>query len=178
MTIPSRQGLEQVAILLAAGAVVFGVVALWRWRRGSAWQRYGISSGILGGLILVVLAVAYTVAPNIPTPYVPLTARFEQNPVPDTAENQVAGRQVFLSHCAVCHGAQALGNGPAASTLIPRPVNLQVHVPQHAPGEIFYWISEGIAGTAMPTWKGELTETQRWQVIRYLQALASHRISS
>jgi mono/diheme cytochrome c family protein len=178
MTMPSRQGLEQIAIVLAVGAAIFALVALWRWRRGRTWQRFVTSSGILGVLILVSLSLAYTVAPNIPTPYVPLTARFQQNPLPDTPETVAAGKQVFLAHCAICHGVGALGDGPAAATLIPRPVNLRVHVPQHAPGELHYWISEGIAGTAMPSWKGELSETQRWQVIRFLQALAAGRVSS
>ncbi len=187
MTIPSRQGLEQIALLLAAGAVVFALSALLRRGQGAEWQRYGVSAGILGTIVLAVLAVAYTVAPNIPTPYVPLTARFQSDPVPDTPEKIEAGRQVFLSHCAICHGIGARGDGPAAATLIPRPVNLRVHVPQHAPGEIFYWISEGIPGTAMPAWKeqpgekpGEtvgLSETQRWQVIRFLEALAAGRVS-
>ena len=34
MTFPiSRQGLEQIAIVLAVGAVLFGLLALIRWRR-------------------------------------------------------------------------------------------------------------------------------------------------
>ena len=44
------------------------------------------------------------------------------------------------------------------------------------PREIFYWISNGVASTAMPAWKDQLSETQRWQIIRYLEALASKRI--
>ena len=74
------------------------------------------------------------------------------------------------------HGPRGLGDGPAAFTLNPRPVNLQLHVPQHAEGEIFYWISEGVAGTGMPAWKDKLTEEQRWQIVRYLEALASGRV--
>jgi len=54
-------------------------------------------------------------------------------------------------------------------------------VPQHAPGELFYWISEGIPFTAMPPWsapdpetgKPKLGDTERWEIIRYLQALAA-----
>ena len=46
-------------------------------------------------------------------------------------------------------------------------------MPQHAPGELFYWISEGIPFTQMPAWKEKLSETERWEIIRYLQALAA-----
>ena len=52
-------------------------------------------------------------------------------------------------------------------------MNLQIHVPQHAEGEVFYWIGEGVAGTGMPPWKDKLSEEQRWQIVRYLQALAA-----
>lgn len=176
MTFPvSRQGLEQIALLLAAGAVAFALLALWRWRRGAAWRRPAISGGILVGLAGAAVALGYTVAPNIPTPPVPLAARFATNPVPDTQQAIDAGRQAYQAKCVICHGARAKGDGPAALTLNPKPFDLTVHVPQHAPGEIFYWISEGVAGTGMPAWKDQLTEQQRWEVIRFLQALAAGR---
>jgi mono/diheme cytochrome c family protein len=172
MTI-SRQGLEQIAIVLAAGIAVFALLALRERRRGGEWRSHGIAAGILAAVAVVALLLGYTVAPNIPTPPVPVTARFAQNPTPDTPETRLAGKAVFQARCAVCHGPQGRGDGPAAFTLTPRPVNLQVHVPLHAPGEIEYWISEGVPSTGMPPWKTQLSETERWQVVRYLQALAA-----
>ena len=182
MTFPiSRQGLEQLAIVLAVGAAFFGLFALIRWRRGGEWQRFAQSAGFLGALIIVSLGAAYTVAPDIPTPAVPFTARFAQNPTPDNPATVAFGRALYQANCVVCHGPRGIGDGPAALTLNPRPFNLQVHVPQHAPGELFYWISEGIPFTAMPGWaaidpdtgKPKLTETERWEIIRFLQALAA-----
>ena len=172
MTI-SRQGLEQIAIVLAIGTLVFALLALRVRRRDGEWRSHGIATGILAALAAVALVLGYTVAPNIPTPAVPFTARFAQNPTPDTSQTRIAGMAVFQARCAVCHGPQGRGDGPAAFTLIPHPVNLQVHVPLHAPGEIDYWISEGVPGTGMPPWKTQLSETERWQVVRYLQALAA-----
>jgi copper resistance protein D len=171
----SRQGLEQVALLLLAGALLFGVFALVSWRRGRQWRRFATSGGFLGALVLIAIGLAYTVAPNIPTPAVPLTARFAQNPVPDNPGTVAAGRAVYQANCAVCHGPQGRGDGPLAFTLQPRPFDLQVHVPQHAPGELYYWISEGVVSTPMPGWKDRLSETERWEVIRFLQALAAGR---
>jgi copper resistance protein D len=169
----SRQGLEQIAIALAIGAAVFALFALVRWRRGGDWQRFAQSAGFLGVLIVVALGIGYTIAPNIPTPAVPFTARFAQNPTPDDPGTVAFGRALYQANCAVCHGPKGLGDGAAAQTLNPKPFNLQVHVPQHAPGEIFYWISEGISFTAMPAWKDKLSETERWEIVRYLQALAA-----
>ena len=172
----SRQGLQDIAEYLIAGLVVFLVLAFVTRRRGGDPRRLLISSGVLAGLTVLCYALAFTVAPNIPTPPVPFTARFQQNPVPDTTESIDAGRQLFQANCAVCHGPRALGDGPAAFTLQPRPFNLQVHVPLHFTGEIFYWVSNGVAGTAMPAWKDKLTETQRWEIIRYIDALATKRV--
>jgi copper transport protein len=181
MTFPiSRQGLEQIALALAVGIVLFGVLGFLRRRRGQEYSRFAISAGVLAGLAGVSLILAYTVAPNIPTPPVPFTARFLGNPTSDTPETIARGKALYQANCAVCHGILGRGDGPAAFTLVPRPVNLQLHVPQHAPGEVYYWVSSGIPGTAMPAWqdvdpatgKPRLSDEERWAIIRYLQALA------
>jgi len=169
----SRQGLEQIAIALAVGAALFGLFALLRRRRGGEWQRFAQSGGLLGVLAVVSLVVGYTIAPSIPTPAVPLTARFAENPTPDNPATVAAGRALYQQNCAICHGPKGLGDGAAGQTLNPKPFNLQLHVPQHAPGETYYWISEGIPFTAMPAWKDKLNETERWEIVRYLQALAA-----
>ena len=176
----SRQGFEQIALAIAIGFLLFGALAFMRWRRRDEYRRFAMSAGILAALAAVALTLGYTVAPNIPTPPVPLTARFASNPTTDTPATVARGKAIYQVSCAVCHGAQAKGDGPAAFTLVPRPVNLQLHVPQHAPGEVFYWISTGIPGTAMPAWqdidpatgKARISDEDRWSIIRYLQALS------
>jgi mono/diheme cytochrome c family protein len=182
----SRQGLQDIAQFLIAGAVVFVLLALVTRYRGGQWRRFAISAGALGVLVIVSYALAFTVAPNIPTPAVPFTARFAQNPTPDTPATIDRGRALFQANCAICHGPRALGDGPQAFLLQPRPVNLQLHVPQHATGEIYYWITNGVAGTGMPAWRevraadgshqSGLTDDERWTIVRYLQALASRTV--
>ena len=180
----SRQGLQDIALFLIAGMAIFGALAAWRRYRGGEIRRPLTSVGILGVLVVITYALAFTVAPNIPTPPVPFTARFQSNPAPDTVESIDRGRQAFLANCAICHGPRALGDGPQAFLLNPRPFNLQLHVPQHATGEVFYWIRNGVVGTAMPSWKDalnadgtpKLTEDDTWKIIRFLDALAAKRI--
>lgn len=173
----TRQALQDIAQILLAGGALFLVLAFVTRQRGGSPRRNLMAAGMIGGLVVVCYALAFTVAPDIPTPPVPFTARFQQNPVPDTKENIDAGRVAFQTNCAICHGPRALGDGPAAFALQPRPFNLQVHAPLHPTGEVYYWISSGVAGTAMPAWGNKLTETERWQIIRYIDALAARRIT-
>lgn len=166
--------MEQFGLLFVLGALAFAALAFAAHYRHRAWRRRAASGGILGGLAVLCYALAYTVAPNIPTPPVSLLARFAQNPTPDAPATVAAGRDLYARNCVVCHGAQGRGDGPAAFTLIPRPVNLQVHTPNHAPGEVHHWVTNGIAGTSMPAYP-QLSDTERWQIVRYLYALAAGR---
>lgn len=172
----TRQAMQDIAQLFLVGIVIFGALALVARSRGGSPRRYVQSIIALVAITAVTYALAFTVAPDIPTPPVPFTARFQSNPVTDTDENINKGRDLFQANCAICHGPLALGNGPAAFTLQPRPFNLQVHVPLHPTGEVFYWISNGVPGTGMPVWKDKLSDTERWTIIRYLDALASKRV--
>lgn len=64
---------------------------------------------------------------------VPVTARVqeagtkaatESYPVPDRLIESLEGAELFRSYCAVCHGKDAKGGGPAASSLKAQPPDL------------------------------------------------------
>ena len=42
----------------------------------------------------------------------------------------------------------------------------------HTDADLFYWLSEGVAGTAMPAFKDRLSVDERWHVINYLKTFA------
>ena len=44
--------------------------------------------------------------------------------VPLTQTSPVSGEQMFTTYCAVCHGTDGRGNGPAAAALKRQPTNL------------------------------------------------------
>lgn len=171
----TRDAGVQIALWLLAGALIFVTFAVIAALRRRPWRRSGIAAGIMAALGAVAMVLALTVAIDVPTYPVPFTARFATDPTPDTPETAAAGRAIYQRLCLVCHGVRGAGDGPAAFTMNPRPLDLAVHVPLHAPGEHFHWISEGIPGTSMPGWKAQLSETERWQVVRYLYSLAGSR---
>jgi mono/diheme cytochrome c family protein len=46
-----------------------------------------------------------------------------------------------------------------------------VHVPLHADHDLFQIIHDGIAGTAMAPFSGQITEQEIWHTINYLKTL-------
>jgi len=97
---------------------------------------------------------------------------------PATPKSIADGEQVYRQNCAVCHGPGARGDGPLAATLNPRPADLVVHVPLHTDAELEGWIANGYPGSAMPAWKGKLSDQQRWDVLNYLKTVVSRANTS
>jgi len=140
------------------------VVTLWASRRGRmpVWATpFGLTL-LAGGAFLVlrvVLVDAY------PTTYV-------NNPVSGTPAVLAQGRALFLEHCATCHGATGQGDGALAATLPTRPADLSAaHVDDHTDGDLFWWLTHGMPGTAMPGWEAQLAAPSRWTLIRYIRSL-------
>lgn len=149
-----------VGLLLGALALL----TLWASRSGRMprWATpFGLCLMACGGYLVlrVVLVDAY------PTTY-------RKNPLPYSAEVIATGQTLFQAHCTVCHGLEGRGDGPAAVGLNPRPADLTAaHVDDHTDGDLFWWLTSGIAGTAMPSWEAQLSEPERWMVVHYLRSL-------
>ncbi|MDR3687355.1 MAG: c-type cytochrome [Coriobacteriia bacterium] len=80
------------------------------------------------------------------------------------------GKQIYVSHCMTCHGCAGNGLGTYGGTLIVTPANFKVEPINAMPDNQWFWhVSEGIQGSVMPPWKESLTESQRWNVIHYIQ---------
>lgn len=110
----------------------------------------------------------------LPTDVVALGAALEvKNPVPASPESISRGEQIYRTECQLCHGPRGRGDGPAGATLRPKPADFRIHLAEgHADGELFFWISEGIAETAMPGFKDRLSELDRWHVVNYIKLFA------
>ena len=90
------------------------------------------------------------------------------NPIPPTRASVERGQQIYEENCSTCHGDFGRGDGPTGRFLRPRPADLREHVAQHTEGQLYWWISKGVPGSAMPAWEDKLSEEDRWNVLNYM----------
>ncbi|HXJ82957.1 MAG TPA: FTR1 family protein, partial [Candidatus Methylomirabilis sp.] len=93
---------------------------------------------------------------------------------PREPPNLGAAAALYTTHCAVCHGAEGRGDGPAAKGLAPPPANLTDHtrMSEHSVFGLYTTITLGIKGTAMAGF-APLSEGQRWSLAFYVSTLAA-----
>jgi putative copper resistance protein D len=86
----------------------------------------------------------------------------------------VNGAALFHANCARCHGPGGRGDGPEGAGLPKPPADLTgAHVFHHTAGDLFWWITYGIAPSGMPAFGSKLSEAERWDVINFLRALSA-----
>lgn len=96
----------------------------------------------------------------------------QRNPIPSTTQSVEVGHRLYRAYCAVCHGPEGYGDGPAAASLVPRPSDLR-RAADMDDSVLFARITEGLPGTAMPAFRDVLTEEERWHVVNFLRTLGS-----
>ena len=87
------------------------------------------------------------------------------------------GETLYRMHCASCHGASGMGDGPAARGLNPAPPALGSAQTMRdvSPALMFRIVSVGIGGTPMPAFGTVLSADQRWDILGYLVSLQHPR---
>ena len=163
-----RNAFIEAGILLLAAVCLFGRSVLfrrWRWPvLAAAAALVWYSNKVIDDAPFLdpMLIEAY------PTSYV-------QSPSGFTTDSIAQGAHLFAENCVPCHGADGRGDGPAAASLPVRPANLtQEHVWGHSDGEMFWWLTKGIAvgkhGTVMPAFGEMFSEDERWALIDFIHA--------
>jgi mono/diheme cytochrome c family protein len=101
----------------------------------------------------------------------PPAAANRPNPVPVNAYTVGLGQKLYVSNCMICHGQSGKGDGPGGAALEKKPADLGARIKAgETDGELFWKITEG--RSPMLSWKGSLTETQRWEIVNYIKTLA------
>jgi high-affinity iron transporter len=124
---------------------------------------------VLGALAIVVpLArqASRIVDPEpVPPPYAGLAR-------PAGAVDLALARRSFEDNCAPCHDESGSGSGPGSVGLDPPPAPLsgEGYLGMRSDAYLFWRISEGKRGTAMPSFKHALDAEERWRIVAYLRA--------
>ncbi len=111
-----------------------------------------------------------------PVAMLPRPAVFPPRPAPDPE----LGRDLYLTHCATCHGETGRGDGPAApffeSEGRPRAFRRGIYRSRSTPTlptdeDLYSTITRGMPGSAMPPFS-HLPEDVRWHLVGHLKSLA------
>jgi len=79
------------------------------------------------------------------------------------------GKFLFADNCAICHGDTGAGNGPAAGALAPSPTNFRLKKPTEE--RAWEVLGNGVPGTAMPPWQGQLNADERHALVEFVRTL-------
>ena len=134
-------------------------------------------AGALGMLALLassglVARVAAAQAAQEDKPWVaPDAAKQVKNPVPTNAESLAAGSQLYHENCAPCHGDTGKGDGDTGKIIKKKPANFtdEKLMSAETDGSIFWKMGEGRG--PMPSWKDELSDKERWQLVIFIRKL-------
>jgi len=123
-------------------------------------------------LIILLLSLTSTIALAQSSDWkAPPASANRPNPVPANATTLAVGEKLYLSNCQTCHGASGKGDGPGGAALEKKPADLTTRIKGEPDGAIFWKITEG--RSPMVSWKGSLSETQRWELVNYIKTLAA-----
>ncbi|MGA2127718.1 MAG: c-type cytochrome [Xanthobacteraceae bacterium] len=92
------------------------------------------------------------------------------------------GARVYAQRCAVCHGPDGRGNGPAAPSLIPRPRDFTLgqytykSTPAGQPptdADLIEVVADGLRASSMPSWRDLLSDEEIRAVVGHIKSLST-----
>ncbi|MFM8432211.1 MAG: c-type cytochrome [Bacteroidota bacterium] len=93
-----------------------------------------------------------------------------KNPVSNNELNLAEGKRLYENYCLICHGATGQGDGPVVQRNGPKPpAYTSEQLKDLAEGKMYHSIHYG--KNMMGSHASQLTPTQRWTIIRYVQTL-------
>ena len=101
-----------------------------------------------------------------------------KNPIAASPKSVKAGSVVFATACAPCHGPRGKGDGVSAPAGA-HPADLAAGKFKHgdSDADIFKTIKEGGGGTTlMPSWDGQISDSDIWNTINYIRDLEKKRV--
>jgi mono/diheme cytochrome c family protein len=114
--------------------------------------------------------VAWQALRTIPDPE-PVPPPYAGLRLPAAARDVETGERLFVDNCAPCHDEGGTGHGPGSVGLTKMPAALSSpgFLAARSDAYLFWRISEGKAGTPMPSFRQSLSAEERWAIIRWLR---------
>lgn len=132
-----------------------------------------LASKILFALVVAAIGLTIVHAALQRTEWnIPEDAKEMKNPSAPSKDVMKAARDLYLDHCAQCHGETGKGDGSEAMMYDPPPGDLTdaKRMTPQSDGELFWKISEG--KKPMPAFKKRLTAEERWQLVLFVRSLS------
>lgn len=118
--------------------------------------------------------------PEMPKKTIPVSGGIEvlrqadpedlHNPLPDTPEIVLKGKERYGYYCIQCHGPKVDGDGTVGQSFAPLPTNLAApNVQALSDGDLFSRISLGF-NRHPPLWY-TVAEEDRWAIIHYMRSI-------
>ena len=93
-----------------------------------------------------------------------------KNPLVASEAASLRGQALFCVFCTPCHGTRGHGDGPVAKVFV-KPGNLVTpEIQQHGDAWLYGTIRNG--ANIMPRYGPDLSQEERWEIVRYLRTLA------
>jgi len=128
------------------------------------------ASRIVPAVLLSLLSMVPVQAADNPFHNAPETAKAQKNPLAGQQAAVSAGKALYARNCLACHGKVGKGTGNVPSLVDGKLKGV-------SEGEIFWFITKGDKENGMPSW-AFLPEASRWQVVTYVEALASGKVAA
>ncbi len=130
-------------------------------------MRFG-SKRMVSAVLFSLLATAILLAADTPFHDAPASAKAMKSPLEGQPAAIDSGKQVYARNCLACHGKVGQGTGNVPSLVDGKLKGV-------TSGELFWFITKGDKENGMPSW-ASLPEEKRWQVLSYVEALASGKV--
>jgi glucose/arabinose dehydrogenase len=123
-------------------------------------------------LVIILSAVPLYLLRAADTPFrdAPAAAKTAKNPFAGQSAAIDAGKTVYARNCLSCHGKALKGTGNVPSLIDGKLKGI-------TSGEIFWFITKGDKPNGMPSW-AFMPEQKRWQVVSYVEAVASGKVTA